>query len=176
MLPVGLRVSDERRFGRFDPARSLRDAVNPFVLDPDIEDAPPLPTHPTLPHVVLIFIGGFVGTLLRYLVLKSIHTPTPGFPWPVFTINVSGAFALGVFGATLFARRPGAISARLFIATGILGGWTTYSSVIAGILTLAHVHSWDNDFLVFAGALLVPVLAAGLGIALGEAAVSRKPS
>ena len=53
----------------------------------------------------------------------------PGFPWGTLAINVAGSFAMGVF-IEILARRFGGASneLRLFVATGILGGFTTFSS------------------------------------------------
>ena len=78
-----------------------------------------------------ILAGGAVGTIGRYL-LESVFPAAAGqWPWATFTINVAGAFLLGVL---LFAlARRGADTGsrrllRLMLGTGVLGAFTTYST------------------------------------------------
>ena len=81
-------------------------------------------------HFVLVALGGGVGAGLRHLVnLGALRLLGPGFPWGTMAINVAGSFAMGVF-IEILARRFGGASneLRLFVATGILGGFTTFSA------------------------------------------------
>jgi CrcB protein len=161
-------VSDRRRLSRFDLGATLRSLSTPVVLDPDIEpEVPGPPRGPSLPHLVLVFLGGFIGTLARYGVVFHHPAPTGSLDPTILLINTSGAFVLGVLGTTLFVRHQEWVGLRLTIATGVLGGWTTYSAVIAGSLTLAHqrAHLATLANLVFE--MVVPVLGAGLGLLIG---------
>ncbi len=115
----------------------------------------------------LVFIGGFLGTLARYAVVFYHHAPKHGWDPTILLINVSGAFVLGVLGTTLFTSRPTWVGLRLAVGTGFLGGWTTYSAIIAGSLTLAHHDSHLASALNLLFELIFPVLAAGLGMVLG---------
>lgn len=73
-------------------------------------------------------IGGAIGAGGRYLLggwLMAV--PGPGFPWGTFAVNVLGSLAIGVvFGLS----QQGMLSsgASLFLAVGVLGGFTTFSS------------------------------------------------
>jgi fluoride exporter len=80
-------------------------------------------------HLLLVAIGGAVGASLRHVVnLGSLRLVGPNFPWGTMAINVVGSLAMGLFVGWL-ARRSGASNElRLFIATGILGGFTTFSA------------------------------------------------
>jgi CrcB protein len=81
-------------------------------------------------HLVLVALGGGVGAGLRHLVnLGALRLLGPGFPWGTLAINVAGSLAMGVF-IEILARRFGGASneLRLFVATGILGGFTTFSA------------------------------------------------
>ena len=170
-------MSESRRYGRFDPARSMESEASPYQIDPELEPSSPgLPARPTWRHAGLVFLGGAIGTLLRYALLLHVDSPSGAFPWAVFTINVSGSLLLGVLGGSLFTRRPDMTGTRIFLATGVLGGWTTYSSVVAGMLTLAHEHDWSTDSLVLVLSLIVPVLAAGLGLVIGAALPEKSRS
>jgi CrcB protein len=149
---------------------------NPVVLDPDLEpESPPPPHPPSLRLVALVFLGGFLGTLARYAVLFYNHPPPHSWDPTILLINVSGAFVLGVLGATLFASKPEWVGLRLAVGTGFLGGWTTYSAVISGSLTLAHHSAHLAAGLNLLLELVVPVLGAGLGLVIGSLFSQRKP-
>ena len=80
-------------------------------------------------HLILVAIGGAIGSSLRHLVnLAALRLVGPGFPWSTMAINIAGSFVMGVF-VEMLARRFGASNeVRLFVATGILGGFTTFSA------------------------------------------------
>ena len=81
--------------------------------------------------MVLVFVGGAVGALLRYLI--TVATPPPYGPMvATLIINVVGAFALAVLMEVLVRRvlDPGRhLELRLLLRTGLLGGFTTYSAL-----------------------------------------------
>ncbi len=80
-------------------------------------------------HLVLVAVGGAIGAALRHLAnLASLRLVGPTYPWGTMAINIAGSLAMGVF-IELLARRFNASSeVRLFVATGILGGFTTFSA------------------------------------------------
>ncbi|KPG01265.1 protein CrcB [Rhodopseudomonas sp. AAP120] len=78
---------------------------------------------------LLVFLGGGLGTMLRHLVnTVSARMFGTAFPYHTFFINVSGSFIMGLI-AGYFAFKAGSPqSVRLFLMTGILGGYTTFSA------------------------------------------------
>jgi CrcB protein len=80
-------------------------------------------------HLLLVAIGGAIGASLRHLTgLATMRLFGAGFPWGTLAVNIVGSFVMGAF-VELLARRFGASNElRLFVATGILGGFTTFSS------------------------------------------------
>jgi CrcB protein len=78
---------------------------------------------------VLVFVGAGIGGALRHGVnLSTARTFGTGFPYGTLTVNVVGSLVMGVL-AGYFAFRGEATQAwRLFLTTGILGGFTTFSS------------------------------------------------
>lgn len=80
-------------------------------------------------HLFLVAAGGAIGAGLRHLAnVGALRLFGPNFPWGTMGINVLGSLAMG-FVIELLARRSGASNEmRLFIATGILGGFTTFSA------------------------------------------------
>jgi CrcB protein len=91
-------------------------------------------------HLLLVAAGGAIGSSLRHLVnMASLRWFGPNFPWGTLAVNVLGCFAMGVL-IELIARRFGASQEmRLFIATGILGGFTTFSAFSGEVL--AYLYS-----------------------------------
>ena len=80
-------------------------------------------------HLVLVAIGGAVGSSLRHLVnLAALRFVGQGFPWSTLMINIVGSFAIGAFMELLVRRLGVSNEVRLFIATGVLGGFTTFSA------------------------------------------------
>jgi CrcB protein len=73
-------------------------------------------------NALLVGFGAMIGAMARYGLLVAF--PLKGFPWAIAIINISGSFLLGVVAAILAREDP----KRLFIGTGILGGYTTYST------------------------------------------------
>jgi CrcB protein len=111
------------------------EAERPLPDDPDVEvdeDATgsALPVHLTPHLVLLVFAGGFLGVLLRAVISDRVAGGS-AFPAPTFAINITGAFALSILiealalrGSDVGRRR----ATRLFVGTGLLGGFTTYSA------------------------------------------------
>jgi CrcB protein len=94
-----------------------------------------------LSGVIAIVVGSVLGGCARYFVSGAIARRLgETFPWGTMTINVTGAFLIGIFGA--LATHPGSVFASpnpwLFAVTGFLGCYTTVSSFSLQTLTLAR--------------------------------------
>ncbi len=80
-------------------------------------------------HLVLVAVGGAIGASIRHVVnLAALRLVGPNFPWGTMAINIAGSFAMGVFIELLARRFNASNELRLFVATGILGGFTTFSA------------------------------------------------
>jgi CrcB protein len=153
----------------------MSEVASPFTLDVDIENPlPGLPPRPTLPHGLGVVVGGSVGTLLRYLVVRITSTQDGGFDWTILFINVVGSFILAILAVSLFERHADKVGFRLFLATGLLGGWTTYSAIIAGALLLTHLEAYSLASLTLLSSLALPPIAACVGLVLGSRLFGRK--
>ena len=130
---------------------------------------PDRPVHLRWSTLGLVVAGGAIGTLARYLVSLALPEPD-AMPMPVFVINVAGAFLLGWLLASLARRGPDTGSrrlVRLFAGTGILGGFTTYSTFAVGADGLfAAAHPWLGVAYAVA-TVIVGAAASVAGIALG---------
>ncbi|MCK1722325.1 fluoride efflux transporter CrcB [Bradyrhizobium sp. 141] len=107
-----------------------------------------------LSGVFAIIVGSVLGGCARYFVSGAIARRLgETFPWGTMTINVTGAFLIGIFGA--LATHPGSAFAApnpwLFAVTGFLGCYTTVSSFSLQTLTLARsgepMHALGNIML-----------------------------
>ncbi len=104
----------------------------------DLLDEAVLPTLGLSAAVLLaIFVGGGIGTVVRYL-LGAYHLLTPGaFPWPTLVINLSGSLAIGLLVPLTEHVAHRIPLARPFLVIGFLGGWTTYSTLAVESTLLA---------------------------------------
>ncbi|GFM17901.1 MULTISPECIES: fluoride efflux transporter CrcB [unclassified Mycobacterium] len=92
-------------------------------------------------ELAAVFAGGALGTLAR-AGFEELAAPDPGrWPWPTFTVNIVGAFLLGVFVTRLLERLPLSSYRRPFLGTGFCGGLTTFSTMqVETIAMLEHGH------------------------------------
>lgn len=80
-------------------------------------------------NVLLVALGGALGASARHLVNGlALRIAGPAFPWGTMAINITGSLAMGVFVELLARRFNASNELRLFVATGILGGFTTFSA------------------------------------------------
>lgn len=130
----------------------------------------PPPVHLHWRSVLLVFVGGAIGTTVRYLLTLAVP-PMLGLPVITFVINVTGAFVLGWLLEALALRGPDEgrrRDVRLFAGTGILGGYTTYSAFAVdtdGLLVAANV---GGGLLYAAATVVVGAAATVAGIAAAD--------
>ena len=125
-----------------------------------------------LERLAVIFVGGCVGGLTRYTVTQAWPTPDSGFPWSTFTVNLVGAFVLGVV-VVFAAETRGSRHLRLLVGTGFCGALTTFGSVVVAVdELLAHHHAGTATAYLIATAASA-LLAAGIGLAFARSMVAR---
>lgn len=80
-------------------------------------------------NILLVALGGALGASARHLANGlALRIAGPAFPWGTMAINITGSLAMGVFIELLARRFNASNELRLFVATGILGGFTTFSA------------------------------------------------
>jgi fluoride exporter len=78
---------------------------------------------------VLVFLGGGLGAMLRHGVnLATARWIGGAFPWSTFLINVTGSLVMGLIAGWFALKSDASQGWRLFLTTGILGGYTTFSA------------------------------------------------
>ena len=108
-----------------------------------------------------VFIGGGLGSLLRWLCCTIVSSH-----WGTFLVNVAGAFFIGL-AYSYFNKHAGlSADAKLFIMTGLLGGFTTFSTYLLNFTTLINAHHPLEAFAYLIGSVLIGSLFLLAGIKL----------
>ena len=123
--------------------------------------------------VAVVAVGGALGSAARWLVNEALPHPVGRFPWSTLIENLSGSLLLGVLLAyVLEVWRPGRYL-RAFLGTGVLGGYTTFSTYSADTLALTRAHHTWAAFGYLVGTLAGGLVAAWFGLTLVRALVIR---
>ena len=88
-------------------------------------------------------VGGFIGTILRFLVSRYFQENTFSlFPWGTLSVNISGSLLIGIFYG--LSERGNFLSpdVRIFLTVGICGGYTTFSTLANDSLMLLQEKEW----------------------------------
>jgi CrcB protein len=124
--------------------------------------------------LLLASLGGAIGAGARYLVNQAFAGPglargAVGFPWATITVNVVGSFLMGVVLVAVAQRFGGDPAVRTFLATGILGGLTTFSafSFEAVELALHREPTIAAAYVLGSVALSIAAFVAGSALARG---------
>ncbi|TWF54200.1 fluoride efflux transporter CrcB [Neorhizobium alkalisoli] len=121
-------------------------------------------------NVVLVAVGGAIGSVFRYLVgVWAVRLFGPSFPWGTFAVNVIGSFFIGLMVEMIARRFNASAEMRVFIVTGIIGGFTTWSSFTLDTMVLLERGAALPAFAYLAGSLVISFAAIFAGLALGRA-------
>jgi fluoride exporter len=89
--------------------------------------------------VLMVAAGGALGSVARYALNSSVTRALgEAFPWGILIANVLGCFLMGLLGAYFMQRVPEQEATRLFLTTGYLGGFTTFSAFSFDVLKLIN--------------------------------------
>ena len=120
-------------------------------------------------HLLLVGIGGFIGGIARYLTAHWLTRLFPStFPYGTFTVNIIGCLFIGiVYG---LSERFNWLTSewRLFLATGICGGYTTFSSFIYEDVNLVQTSNYLTFATYSISSFLLGLLAVFTGLTLAK--------
>ena len=118
--------------------------------------------------VLAVFLGGIVGTGLRFgLDLSMPHSVAePG--WSTIIVNVVGSFALGLLTATLWQRPSTPAWLKAGLGAGVLGSFTTFSAVAVSVAIAGMSGSIEAAIIDLGFSLVLGLVAAALGIMTGS--------
>lgn len=115
--------------------------------------------------IMLVAVGGALGGMGRLWVARwAAARLGTGFPWGTLMVNLVGAFAIGWLAVTLEADT----ALSLWLMTGVLGGFTTVSSLSLQSLDLIRERRWMAACANLGLSLVLGVAAAALGVELGQ--------
>lgn len=126
-------------------------------------------------RVALVAAGGAAGALARWQ--AGVHAPVHGYDFPTTTllVNVIGAGLLGYLVGRVPVRTPRDEAVRLLLGTGVLGGFTTFSTYAVEVARrLPHNHA-DTAVTYAILSVVAGVLAAIVGLAVGAAGAAAAP-
>jgi len=122
-----------------------------------------------LARFLWICLGGAAGTGARYLLSGwLLRTAGPGFPWGTLAVNVLGSFLLGLIMQVSLATDLLSPTLRLALTTGVMGGFTTYSTFNYETLQYLQQSDWLMGSLNLAVTVVVCLAAGSLGLAAGR--------
>ncbi len=110
--------------------------------------------------VLMVFLGGGVGSVLRYVV--GLALPYAAFPCATLVVNAAGSFLIGFLGA-LAVRLGWSEALRLALTVGLCGGFTTFSTFSKESFALAQHGCWWAFCAYVAGSVVVGLVAVALG-------------
>lgn len=114
-------------------------------------------------NLLSVFIGGGIGSLLRHLVCLCLRSH-----WAVFLVNILGALFIGMAFQFFAARSDLRPEVRSFMITGMLGGFTTFSTYMLDFGTLLNNQRLAESFLYLFGSLLIGIVFLFAGIKIGK--------
>ncbi|MEM9881135.1 MAG: fluoride efflux transporter CrcB [Pseudomonadota bacterium] len=118
---------------------------------------------------LLVALGGGAGASLRFFTTQFVgRLMGPGFPYGTMTVNIVGSFAMGLLVTWLAEKVDGGAGLRLALATGFLGGFTTFSafSLDAHALYVRGLMLQAGGYVL--GSVLLSLIAVFLGIWAGR--------
>lgn len=107
-------------------------------------------------NIILVGLGGMVGSVLRYLAAHFIRHDS--FPYATFAVNIAGSFLIGMVMGNV-SQHDNLGNWRLFLATGICGGFTTFSAFAWENLQLLNQQRYAG-FALYTGSTLLVGMAA----------------
>jgi CrcB protein len=123
-------------------------------------------------RLVWVCVGSALGGGARYLLsLAALRWLGPTFPYGTLAVNVVGSFAVGLLMHVALETTLVSPGVRIFLATGVLGGLTTYSTFNYETLTFATEGEWQLAAINLAATVLGCLLAGVLGVVSGRALV-----
>ena len=97
-------------------------------------------------QLLLVFVGGGFGSVLRYIIGKYLNSPESGIPYGTFAANILGSLLIGIILGIAAKNNTLTSNQTLLIATGFCGGFTTFSTFAYE----NHVLLKSGDFTSFA--------------------------
>ena len=120
-------------------------------------------------RVIVVALGGAIGSVARYGVgAVAAQLLGAAFPWGTLLVNLSGSFLISLVMHVALAGTAISLELRIFLTTGIMGGYTTYSSFNYETLALINQRAYGLAGLNLAATVVGCFLTGVLGLAAGR--------
>ena len=120
-------------------------------------------------NILLVGLGGGLGSIARYLFQRWMDVLYPqSFPLGTFGVNIIGCFLIGIFWGISFKSFDGNESWKLFLMTGLCGGFTTFSAFTFESIGLLKEQKTGLFFAYLCGSVLLGLLATYAGMKLSR--------
>ena len=117
-------------------------------------------------QLLLVFVGGGFGSVLRFVIGKLLHKPTWEIPLGTLAINVVGSFIIGIVLGIAIKNNSHYNNFSLLLATGFCGGFTTFSAFTYENYTFLKNGDFMNFALYTIGSIVLGIIAVLLGLFL----------
>ena len=116
-------------------------------------------------NIILVGLGGGLGSMARYVCQKWVaDNYAPHFPWGTFAVNIIGCLVIGIFWGLAFKSFATNESWKLFLMTGLCGGFTTFSAFTLEGIGLIREQRLVLFFSYIAVSVLLGLLATYIGM------------
>jgi fluoride exporter len=115
-------------------------------------------------NFLLVGLGGAIGSMLRYAI--SLLVTVKQFPYGTFIVNITGSFIIGAVLALSLKNELFSHNWKIFLATGICGGFTTFSAFAAENMALLQSGKYGIALMYILASLLLGIAAVVLGFKL----------
>jgi CrcB protein len=115
--------------------------------------------------LLMVAVGGALGSLARYLVAGAVQPAWwPGFPFGIFVVNITGGLAMGLITGLAALKLNLTPEMRAFLTTGILGGYTTFSTFSLDSAMLMERGAFVQAGAYVVGSVVLSILALFTGL------------
>jgi fluoride exporter len=119
-------------------------------------------------QALLVFLGGGLGALARWgFGIMAVRVIGTGFPWGTLGVNVIGGLVMGLV-TGLLLRAGAHDNWRLVLATGILGGFTTFSAFSLETAKMIEAGQWAHAVAYVVASVVLSILALFAGLAIAR--------
>ena len=120
-------------------------------------------------NLLLVGLGGGLGSMARYLSQRWLSQAYPShFPWGTFAVNITGCLLIGLFWGLTFKSFAATENWKLFLMTGICGGFTTFSAFTLEGMGLLKENRLALFFLYVGGSVIAGLLATYIGMKISR--------
>ena len=117
----------------------------------------------------MVALGGALGSVIRYAVAGLVQPAWwPGFPFGIFAVNITGGLAMGLITALAALKLNLTPEMRAFITTGVLGGYTTFSTFSLDSAMLIERGNYAQAGAYVIGSVVLSILALFAGLWIGR--------